>query len=91
MTNGTIKTTKNVLYPYTIKTLTNRTELINLTNRLGHGISYSMLEEMETENAYRVLWMKRESSVLPKECEDQVFRVMIADNIDCNEETLVVK
>ena len=32
-------------YPYHIKSLTNDTELINITCRLGHGISFSLLEE----------------------------------------------
>ena len=35
----------------TINMLSNKTELINMANCLGHGICYSLLEEMETENA----------------------------------------
>ena len=45
-----MKTPKSVLYPYAIKDLTNCTGLITMTNRLGHGISYTLLEEVETEN-----------------------------------------
>ena len=40
----------------------------NITNRLGHGMSYSILEEMETENAYKVLSEMKEDCVLPPEC-----------------------
>ena len=36
---GKIKTPKSILYPYTIKALTNNTELITITNRFGHGVS----------------------------------------------------
>ena len=49
--NGRISTPKSVLFPYNIKMLTNNTELINMVNRKRHGICYSLLEVMETENA----------------------------------------
>ena len=53
---------------------------------MGHGVSYSILEEIETENAYKVLSEMKEDYVLPPECKDGVFTMMIADNIDRNEE-----
>ena len=49
ISNRALRTPKSILFPYMIKTLTNCKELINITNRLGHGVSYSILEEMETE------------------------------------------
>ena len=45
---GRVKTPKSVLYPY-IKSLTNNTELINITCRLRQEGSYSLLEELSTE------------------------------------------
>ena len=54
---------------------------------MGHGVSYSILEEMETENAYKVQSEMEEDCVLPPECKEGVFTMMIADNIDRNEET----
>ena len=51
-------TPKSILLPSVTETLTNYTELINLTNKLGHGISYTLLAEMNTENAYAV-WENR--------------------------------
>ena len=63
-----------------IKTLKNCKELINITNRLGHDLSYSILKKMETENAL-VLSEMKEDCVLPPECKEGVFTVMIADNI----------
>ena len=56
VSNGRIRTPKSILFPYNIKMLTNNTEIINMTsNRLGHGICYSLLEKIETENAYKVI------------------------------------
>ena len=40
---GRIKTPKRIMYPYTIKSLTNCTELIDINSRLGHGISRSLI------------------------------------------------
>ena len=68
--------------------LTNNTEIINMTNRLGHGICYSLLEEMETENAYKVIDEQTEGVIIPKECKKNVLTVLVADNIDRKEETL---
>ena len=47
VSNGRIRTPKSVLFPYKYKMLTNNTELINMVNRLGQGICYSLMEEME--------------------------------------------
>ena len=55
VSNGCVKTPRSILYPYALKTLTNCTELITVTNCLGYRISYTLLEEMETENAYKVI------------------------------------
>ncbi len=58
-----MKTPKNVMYPYTIKSLTNCTELIDISSRLGHGISRSLVEELTTENVYRVMDQQNEGTV----------------------------
>lgn len=78
-----------MLLSYTIKTLTNNTELINLVCRLGHGASYSMLEELDTENANKIVEEKEQGSViLPNGVQKEVFTMVVADNIDRREETL---
>ena len=41
------KTAKHFLLPTTIKALTDNTEIMQLVNRLGHGMSYSQVEENE--------------------------------------------
>ena len=49
LNHGRVKTPKSVLLPSVFKTLTNNTEIINIINRLGHGVSYSILSQMPTE------------------------------------------
>ena len=89
VSRGRVKTPKCILLPYTIKTLTNNTELINLVCRLGHGASYSMLEELDTENAYKIVEDQEQGSViLPNGVQKEVFTMVVADNIDRREETL---
>ena len=51
VTNGHVKTVKGILYSTIIQTLSNNTELLRFANLLGHGVSYSVLEEIETEAA----------------------------------------
>ena len=46
---------RSILFSYTIKSLTNSTDSINISSRVGYGISYSIWEETETEIAYQVL------------------------------------
>ena len=43
-----IKPPKQILLPYSVKTLTNNVELIQMLNRCGHRIAYSQLEEINT-------------------------------------------
>ena len=66
VSNGRIRATTSVLNPYNIKMLINSTELINMVNRLGNGICYSLLEEMETENAYKVIDQQTDGTIVPK-------------------------
>ena len=92
VSNGEVKTPKSVLYPCTIKTLTNCTELINVTNRLGHGVCYSNLMELFTENAFKIQDQQFQSScILPLDVKNEAFTIYVADNIDRQEETLTGK
>ena len=88
MSNGTISTPKRALFPYNIKMLTNNTKLINMVNRLGHGVCYSLLETVKTENAYKVIDQQTDGIIVPKSCKENTFTVLVADNIDRQEETL---
>ena len=64
VSRGKIKTPKSIMLPYTIKSLTNCTELIDICNKLGHGVSRSILEELATENAFLVLGQQQEMMAL---------------------------
>ena len=88
VTKGRIKTPKSVLLPSSIKQLTNNTEIINTIHRLGHGISYSTLSEMHTENAYSIQDQQLEDVILPLHSQRETFTIYVADNIDRKEETL---
>ena len=55
VSNGNIKTTKSVLFPAVVKSLCNNTEVIRLINHYGHGVSYSITEEIETEHALQII------------------------------------
>ena len=54
VSNGKVKTPKILLLPSIIKQLTTNTEIINIVHRLDHSVSYSILNEMHTENVYIV-------------------------------------
>jgi len=72
-----------------IKELTNNTELINTISKLGHGVSYSVLEELLTEVAYKNVEKRRENEeTLPDKIEEGLFTMIVEDNIDRLEETL---
>ena len=68
--------------------LTNNTEIINIINRLGHGVSYSIISEMHTENAFRIQEQQLDEIVIHEDTVKEKFTVYVTDNIDRNEETL---
>ena len=92
-TKGAVKTPKSVLFPPVVKALCNNLEVVKLINKYGHGVSYDLVEEIETEYALDVVNKQRENRVvLPasltqEECKSTVA-LMVADNIDNLECTL---
>ena len=88
VSNGKIKRPKSILFPQAIKTLTNNRELISITNKLGHGVCYSVLQELVTENAYRISNQQESGAILPDGAQQETFTVYAVDNIDRLEETL---
>ena len=64
VTNGVVKTPKSVLFPAVVKALCNNTEILKLINKFGHGISYDLVEEIETEYALEVINEQRENRVV---------------------------
>ena len=89
VTCGRVKTPKHILLPYTIKSLTNNVELIQIINRCGHGVSYSQIEELNTALCLKKLSATPESMIpLPDNIKPHVSTSLAWDNIDCLEETL---
>ena len=65
------------------------TELIHILNRFGHGISYTLLMEEQTKNAYQLIEQQLcTGCVIPKESVPDSFTIFVAGNIDRQEETL---
>ena len=93
VSNGANRTPKSVLFPSVVKSLCNNTEIIKLINGLGHGISYSLIEEIEIEYALKLIREQNHSRVIvPPKFQDEhtnsSVALMVADNIDNLENTL---
>ena len=85
VSNGKIKTPKSIMYPTVIKSLTNST----LNNKLGHGVSKSILEELFTENALHIIDKQtNEDTLIPHGFLPNKLTIAVHDNIDRLEETL---
>ena len=78
MTHGKIKTPKSILFPYAIKSLTNNTELINITHKYVHGISYNS-GALDTEYAFFQLNRREETCgvVLPEGCKERELAIVV--------------
>ena len=89
ITAGVQKPGKHILLPWTVKTLTGNVELIKILNWLGHGISYSQLEEIDTALCLQKLGDSDESDVvLPTNVLLGIPTTLAYDNIGRIEETL---
>ena len=89
VSGGSCHTAKHILLPWAVKTLTGNVEVIKLINRLGHGISYSKLEEIETALCLKKIESEEEMAViLPSNVYPGVPTTLAFDNIDRLEETL---
>ena len=56
-----------MLLPYAVTSLTNNTDLVQITNRCGHGVSYSQLEELNTAMCLQKLAATPENMIPPPE------------------------
>ena len=84
--NGRFITSKHLLLPFAIKSMTGNVELINIVNRLGHGVSYSKFLEVDT--AYAIQKIAATSGLIPDETQPYQQTSLVYDNIDRLEETL---
>lgn len=83
------KPPKHIILPYAVKALTGNVEIIKTLNNLGHGVSYSQLEENDTALCLQKLAASNNQKVaLPASVKPYIFTNLAWDNIDRLEETL---
>ena len=87
VTNGKVQTPKHILLPYAVKSLTGNVELIHMLNRLGYGVSYSQMVEIDTALCLEKLALGQHCP-LPENIHPNTFTVLAWDNIDRQEETI---
>lgn len=83
-TSGECKPSNCIQLALTTKSLTGSRQMINILNRLGFCISYSLTEEIETELAYACSMNKR---ILPFDFNNNVITNVAFDNYDRYVET----
>lgn len=88
VSRGRVKTPKHVVLPMTVKSLTGSVELITILNKFGHGLSYSLVEELETALAETQLARQQNDTLIPSACSLAVPGIFCWDNNDLLEETL---
>ena len=86
VTNGKEKTAKHVLLPNAVKSLTGNVQLIHTLNRLGHSLSYSMMQQIDTALCLQKL-SSEDDVPLPTDLRRGIFTTLVWDNIDRLEET----
>ena len=70
------------MFPQQIKELTNKYELIAPTNKLGHGVSYSVLKETLTKVPYEKTQSTKENEVaVPENCIKERITSIRRDSI----------
>ena len=62
--SGQFITSKHILLPFAIKSMTGNAELIKIINRLEHGVSYTKLAEVDT--AYAIQRISKKSGLFLK-------------------------
>lgn len=79
--NGNIKTSKHISLGMTLKSITSSRKVIDIINRYGHCISYSAIEELETEATFSSV---SRSEICPEVInkEENLVAGMAFDNYD---------
>ena len=89
ITRGRIKPAKHILLPSAVKSLTGNVELIQLLHRLGHGIAYSQVEELNSSLYLQKLCMAEQTGFsLPGNIHPHTDTILAFDIIDRLENTL---
>lgn len=79
---------KHITLPFAVKSLTGNVELVHILNRLGHRVSYSQVEEIDTTLCLQILSQSEGRVAVPRSMHAGVFTTLAWDNIDRLEETV---
>lgn len=89
ITRGRYNPVKHILFAFAVKSLTGNVELIQPLNRLGLGIAYTQLEEIDTSLCLQKLAMAVENYIPPPgNIYPYRFTTLAFDNIARIEDTL---
>ncbi|KAK5896810.1 hypothetical protein CesoFtcFv8_009932 [Champsocephalus esox] len=66
ITCGKTKPTKHIILPFAVKSLTGNVVLVHTLNRLGHGVSYSQVQKIDTALCLQKLSLSEGSVALPR-------------------------
>ena len=87
ITGDRTKPMKHIVLPFAVKSLTGNVELTHIFNRLGHGLSYSQVEEIDTALCLQKLELSDGQAAVPRDIYPSVFTTLAWDNIERLEET----
>ena len=82
VTCGKTKPPKHILLPFAVKSLTGNTKLVQILIRLGHSLSYSQIEDVDTALCLQKLERSVDDVSLPGDKWIYVFTTLAWDNID---------
>ncbi|KAK3869737.1 hypothetical protein Pcinc_024965 [Petrolisthes cinctipes] len=87
VTRGQLKPPKHLMLPYAIKTLTGSVELIRMIFRLGHCVSYTQVEELESAVCIQKLESHTDESVpMPEQIQPLIPTTLAWDRVGINPE-----
>lgn len=76
VTCGKTQPSKHIILPFSVKSLTGNVELINILNRLGHSVSYSQMQEIDTALCLQKLSSSGSDTVLPAYIHPHIFTTL---------------
>lgn len=86
--NGQKKTSKHIIFPFSVKRKTGSKAVINWTRKFGHGISYDDVLILETHLAMEHTKDEVHRSFAPALIQPSRFVTFVWDNNDINPEGL---
>ena len=89
ISGGKIKPPKCIMLPFAIKSSSETVELVQILNRLGHSILYSMMENIDTALCLQKVSLAGGDMVLHVNIHPGMFTTLAWHNIDRLEETLI--